>query len=97
LRQPKSCNGVIANGLTAGFAYSYDATFQSVATGEIIWRFGGNDYGSPSKNKAKKAWQKPVIQALSASPANRDVRVRDLRVGGCGGDGLAGCSPPPYS
>jgi hypothetical protein len=67
----------IANGLTAGFTYSYDAAFQSVATGDIKWRFGANSYGSPSKNKAKKAWQTPVVQALSASPANRDVRVHD--------------------
>ena len=64
----------IANGVTVGFTYSYDAAFKSVATGDIKWRFGSNGYGAPSK---KKAWTTPVIQALSASPANRDVRVHD--------------------
>ncbi|MEB3271385.1 MAG: carbamoyl-phosphate synthase, partial [Synechococcus sp.] len=41
---------------------------------DIKYRFGSNEYSAPSK---KKAWQTPVIQALSASPANRDVRVHD--------------------
>ena len=73
----------IANGVTVGFTYSYDAAFQSVASGDIKWRFGAKGYGSPSKNKAKKAWQAPVIQALSASPANRDVRVHDCTASVC--------------
>jgi hypothetical protein len=65
----------IANGVTVGFTYSYDAAFQSVATGDIKWRFGSKGYGSPKKQKPPVM---PVIQALSASPANRDVRVHDL-------------------
>ncbi len=73
----------IANGVTVGFTYSYDAAFQSVATGDVKWRFGAKGYGSPSKNKAKKTWQTPVIQALSASPANRDVRVHDCTASVC--------------
>jgi len=65
----------IANGVTVGFTYSYDAAFQSVATGDIKWRFGSKGYGSPKKQKPPVM---PVIQALSTSPTNRDVRVHDL-------------------
>jgi len=61
----------IANGLTAGFTYTYDAAYQSVAMGDIKWRFGSNGYASPNK----KPPVMPVIQALAATPANRDVRV----------------------
>ena len=64
----------IANGVTVGFTYSYDAAFQSVATGDIKWRFGTKGYGSPKKQKPPVL---PVIQALSTTPANRDVRVHD--------------------
>jgi hypothetical protein len=64
----------IANGVTVGFTYSYDAAFQSVATGDIKWRFGAKGYGSPKKQQPVVM---PVIQALSTTPANRDVRVHD--------------------
>ena len=64
----------IANGVTLGFAYSYDAAFQSVATGDIKWRFGAKGYGSPSKHQSPVM---TVIQALAITPANRDVRVHD--------------------
>jgi len=64
----------IANGVTVGFTYSYDAAFQSVATGDIKWRFGSKGYGSPKKQKTPVM---PVVQALSTMPANRDVRVHD--------------------
>ena len=65
---------IIANGVTVGFTYSYDSAFKSVATGDIKWRYGSNSNGV---RKKKKAWETPVIQALSATPANRDVRVHD--------------------
>jgi hypothetical protein len=65
----------IANGVTVGFTYSYDAAFQSVATGDVKWRFGSKGHGSPNKQKPPVM---PVIQALSTTPANRDVRVHDL-------------------
>jgi hypothetical protein len=65
----------IANGVTVGFTYSYDAAFQSVATGDIKWRFGTKGYGSPKKQKPVMT---PVIQGLSTTPANRDVRVHDF-------------------
>ena len=64
----------IANGVTVGFTYSYDSAFQSVATGDVKWRFGSKSYGSPKKQKPPVM---PVIQALSTTPANRDVRVHD--------------------
>jgi hypothetical protein len=66
----------IANGLTAGFTYSYDPIFQSVATGDLKWRFGANGYGAPSK-RTNAPPVMPVIQALSTTPANRDVPVHD--------------------
>ncbi len=68
----------ISNGLTVGANLSYDHSFEGRFSADIKYRFGSNGYGAPSK---KKAWQTPVIQALSASPANRDVRVQD----GCKG------------
>jgi hypothetical protein len=46
-----------------------------VATGDIKWRFGSKGYGSPKKQKPPVM---PVIQALSTSPTNRDVRVHDV-------------------
>jgi len=64
----------IANGVTVGFTYSYDAAFQSVATGDIKWRLGTKGYGSPKKQKPPVM---PAIQALTTTPANRDVRVHD--------------------
>ena len=64
----------ISNGLTAGANLSYDQAYETRFSADIKYRFGSNEYSAPSK---KKAWQTPVIQALSASPANRDVRVHD--------------------
>ena len=64
----------IANGVTVGFTYSYDAAFQSVATGDIKWRFRSNGNGAPEKQKFAAS---QAIKALSSTPANRDVRVHD--------------------
>jgi hypothetical protein len=61
-------------GLTLGINYSYDGAFENRVSGDLKYRFGSNGYTSPSK---KKAWQSPVIQALSASVKHRDVRVHD--------------------
>jgi hypothetical protein len=77
----------IANGVTVGFTYSYDASFQSVATGDVKWRFGSKGYGSPKKQKPPMM---PIIQALSTTPANRDVRVHDLTA-------TVTCDMPQYS
>ena len=68
----------ISNGLTAGVNLSYDQAFETRFSADLKYRFniygGSNGYGAPSK---KKAWQTPVIQALTDSVKHRDVRVHD--------------------
>ena len=64
----------ISNGLTAGVNLSYDQAFETRFSADLKYRFGSNGYGAPSK---KKAWQTPVIQALTETVKNRDVRVHD--------------------
>jgi hypothetical protein len=64
----------ISNGLTAGINLSYDQAFETRVSADLKYRFGANGYGAPSK---KKAWQTPVIQALTESVKHRDVRVHD--------------------
>jgi hypothetical protein len=90
----------IANGLTTGINIAYDPAFsEGYSSGEFYktlnlsadlkWRFGANGYGAPSIRKQQPVVM-PVIQALSATPANRDIRVHDLTflVWGCWGDNL---------
>ena len=67
----------ISNGLTAGVNLSYDQAFETRFSADLKYRFGSNGYGAPSK---KKAWQTPVIQALTDSVKHRDVRVHDASV-----------------
>jgi len=74
----------LTNGLTLGINYSYDQAFESRVSGDIKYRFGGNGYGAPKKNKPAVM---SVIQGLSATPSKRDVRVHDA----CA-QGQAGCS-----
>jgi len=62
----------ITNELQAGVVYSYDENFESRITGNLKWRFGG---GSKTKKAESLLAANPVIQALSATPENRDVRV----------------------
>ena len=64
----------ISNGLTAGVNLSYDQAFDTRFSADLKYRFGSNGYGAPSK---KKAWQTPVMQALTDSVKHRDVRVHD--------------------
>jgi hypothetical protein len=61
-------------GLTLGLNYSYDVAFESRVSGDIKYLFGGNAYKTQSE---KKAWQTPVMQALTDSVKHRDVRVHD--------------------
>ena len=70
----------LTNGLTVGVNYSYDQAFDSRVSGDIKYRFGTNGYGAPSKRSNNPANTSPVIQALSTTPANRDVRVQDFFV-----------------
>jgi hypothetical protein len=63
----------ISNGLTAGVNVSYDEAFDTRVSADLKVRFDG-----PSTATAKKKkWENPTINALTASPKNRDVRVHD--------------------
>jgi len=63
----------VSNGLTAGVNLSYDQAFETRFSADLKYRFGSNN-----KNQSeKKAWQTPVIQALTDSVKRRDVRVHD--------------------
>ena len=62
----------INNDLTLGANLSYDNAFKSRFSANIKWRFNTNS-GPGKRNPAAT----PVINALAASPANRDVRVHD--------------------
>jgi hypothetical protein len=63
----------ISNGLTAGVNLSYDEAFETRVSADLKVRFGG-----PSTTaQRKEVQQQPVINALTATPRNRDVRVHD--------------------
>ena len=62
----------ITRQLQAGVIYSYDYNFQSRVTGDLKWRFGGS---TQAKKVESVLAVNLVIQALSATPENRDVRV----------------------
>ena len=64
----------LIDGLTLGVSLSYDQAYETRVSGNVKYRFGGNGYRSPSKNYAQSM---PVIQALTSTPGNRDVRVHD--------------------
>jgi hypothetical protein len=66
----------LTNGLTVGANLSYDQAFETRVSADLKYRFGANGYGAPSIRK-KQPVVEPIIQALSATPANRDVRVHD--------------------
>ena len=87
----------IANGLTSSINIAYDPAFsEGYSSGQfyktlnlsvdIKYRFGANGYGAPSIRKEQPVVM-PVIQALSTTPSNRDVRVHDRAVG-CWADNL---------
>ena len=63
----------ITQGLTAGINVSYDEAFDTRVSADLKVRFGG-----PSTTANKKKWETPTINALTASPKNRDVRVHDI-------------------
>ncbi len=68
----------ITDGLTAGVNLSYDQAFDTRFSADLKYRYGSNSYGAPSN---KKAWQTPVMQALTDSVKHRDVRVHDCWTG----------------
>ena len=63
----------MTSGVTAGVNVSYDEAFDTRISADLKVRFGG-----PSTTAQRKAVQQlPVINALTSSPSNRDVRVHD--------------------
>ena len=69
----------ISQGLTTGINISYDETYNTRISADLSVRFGG-----PSTTAAKKKkWENPTINALTASPKNRDVRVHDSKCDKC--------------
>ena len=66
--------------LQAGIVYTYDGNFESRISGNLKWRFGG---GSKNKKTESLLAANPVIQALSATPENREVRVANNQIFGC--------------
>jgi hypothetical protein len=82
----------LTNGLTVGANLSYDQAFETRVSADIKYRFGANGYGAPSIRKRQPVVM-PVIQALSTTPANRDVRVHDLFNPDCPPGSKSVCSP----
>ena len=83
----------VSSGLTAGVNISYDEAFDTRVSADIKVRFGG-----PSTTASKKKkWENPTINALTASPKNRDVRVHDRckDVGECWDWTVRECMPCP--
>ena len=62
----------INNQLEAGVLYSYDDYFESRVSGNLTWRFNSHE-GKPDIIKSS------VLQGLSASPNNRNVRVANSK------------------
>ena len=80
----------MTSGVTAGVNISYDEAFDTRVSADLKVRFGG-----PSTATAKKKkWENPTINALTASPKNRDVRVHDSVGDGCTSDGGPRCYEP---
>ena len=63
----------ISNGLTAGVNVSYDEAFDTRVSADLKVRFGG----AATTAQRKAVQQLPVINALTSTPSNRDVRVHD--------------------
>jgi hypothetical protein len=64
----------ISNGLTAGVNVSYDEEFDTRVSADLKVRFGGAN----TTAQRKAVQQLPVINALTSTPSNRDVRVHDV-------------------
>ena len=64
----------MTSGVTAGVNISYDEAFDTRVSADLQIRFGG-----PSTTASKKKkWENRTINALTASPKDRGVRVHDL-------------------
>ena len=63
----------MTSGVTAGVNISYDKAFDTRVSADIKVRFGG----AATTAQRKDVQQLPVINALTLTPSNRDVRVHD--------------------
>ena len=63
----------MTSGVTAGVNISYDEAFDTRVSADIKVRFGG----ASTTAQRKEVQQLPVINALTSTPTNRDVRVHD--------------------
>jgi len=81
----------LTNGVTIGANLSYDPSFDTRVSGDIKYRFGSSGYGAPSI-RSQQPVVMPVVQALSTTPANRDVRVHD----GCDNEHSECCGWDPW-
>jgi hypothetical protein len=63
----------VSSALIAGVNISYDEAFDTRVSADLKVRFGG----ASTTAQRKEVQQQPVINALTASPSNRDVRVHD--------------------
>lgn len=78
----------INDGLTLGANLSYDDAFKQRFSADLKWRFNTN--GGPGKQQSNIP---TVINALMATPNNRDVRVHDAYGASCNYQ-MAGQSNP---
>ena len=63
----------MTSGVTSGVNISYDEAFDTRVSADLKVRFGG----ASTTAQRKKVQQLPVINALTSTPSNRDVRVHD--------------------
>ncbi len=63
----------MTSGVTAGVNISYDEAFETRVSADLEVRFGG----ARTTAQRKEVQQHPVINALTSTPNNRDVRVHD--------------------
>jgi len=63
----------MTSGVTAGLNISYDEAFDTIVSADLKVRFGG----AATAAKRKDVQQLPVINSLTSTPSNRDVRVHD--------------------
>ena len=68
----------MTSGVTAGVNISYDEAFDTRVSADLKVRFGG----ASTTAQRKEVQQQPVINALTSTPSNRDVRVHDDEVEG---------------
>ena len=80
----------MTSGVRTGVNVPFDEVFDTRVSANLKVRFGG----SSTTAKRKEVQQRPVINALTSTPSNRDVRVHDS-VYYCVGDGGGGINCIP--